>query len=861
MPSESPLFRALLWCYPGEFRDEYGREMALVFADRYRYAEGRLARAQVWFEALTGVLMEAPKEQFSTLYNDIRYALRALRKTPSFSVTALLTLALSIGATTVIFSLLHSMLLRPLPFQQPERVVRVINTFPKLGIRNFTTSVPDFVSYQQRNTAFAGIAAFHTIDVTLTGDGTPEHAVGAAVSGNLLPMLGIQPLGGRVFLAAEDQPGRDGVVMISQGLLDRRFGGDASILGRQIRIDGRARTLIGILPQQMGFTAKVDVWVPMAADLSKENRGNHYITVLGRLKLGVTAVQADQDLNRICAALSREFPGDNKGWQTRLEPVLDWIVGPSLQTSLWVLLAAVGLLLLVASANIGNLLMTRASSRRQEISVRLALGASRARILRQLLTENLVLATLGGLAGLGLAAIGLKGLQSLLPVGTPRAGELSLGAPVLLFAAGVTATAAMLFGFAPAWMVSRSALNDTLRATGRGHSERSGLRQALVAGQVALATVLVIGTALLLQSLGRLQQAPLGFRPDHLLTASINLPEGKYPTLDHAAAFYDRLLTDVRALPGVEGVGVTSLLPMSGNNTSMTLQPASLATTSKERIFQASWRVVSPGFLETLGVELRRGRFFQDTENSRLKPIVLSEGLARRMFPDGRDPLQQQVRMGNGQTFSIIGIAGEVRHLGLAQEPPPAMYLPSTWYLWPTMVLAVRTTGDPVQITGALRAAVRGIDADQPLFDVKTMRSMVAGDAAQPRLRAGLMTAFALLALILGGLGVSGVVAYGVSRRTPELALRMALGATPGQVLSHVMTGGARLALAGLVVGLAGALGLGRFLSSLLYQIQANDPGTYAVIGLTLLAVSLAACWLPARRAIRIDPASSLRNE
>jgi putative ABC transport system permease protein len=861
MPSESRLFRALLWCYPGDFRDEYGREMALVFADRYRSARSPWTRTQVWIEALTGVLMEAPKEQFSTLFNDIRYALRALRKTPSFSLTALLTLALSIGATTVIFSLLHSMLLSPLPFQQPERVVRVINTFPKLGIRNFTTSVPDFVSYQQRATAFAGLAAFHTIDVTLTGDGTPEHAVGAAVTGNLLTMLGIQPLAGRAFVAAEDQPGRDGVVMISQGLLDRRFGGNLSILGRQIRLDGRTRTLIGILPQQMGFTSKTDVWVPMAADLSKEGRSNHYMTVLGRLKPGVTAAQADQDLNRVCAALGREFPGDDDGWQTRLVPVLDWIVGPTLQTSLWVLLAAVGLLLLVASANIGNLLLTRASARQQEMSVRLALGASRVRILRQLLTENLVLAILGGLAGLGLAVFGMKGLQSLLPVGTPRAGELAVGSSVLLFTAGVTVAAAILFGFAPAWMVSRSALNETLRASGRSHSERQRLRQVLVAGQVALATVLVIGTALLLQSLGRLQDAPLGFRPDRILTASINLPRGKYPTLDHAAAFYSRLLADVRALPGVESAGVTSLLPMSGNNSSMTLQPADLPTASKERAVQASWRIASPGTLETFGIELRRGRFFQESESAGMKPIVLSEGLARRIFPDGRDPIQQQVRMGNGQTFTVVGIAGDARHLGLAEDPPPTMYLSSTWYLWPTMVLAVRTTGDPVQITGALRAAVRGIDADQPLFDVKTMRAAVAANAAQPRLRAGLMAAFALLALILGGLGIAGVVAYGVARRTRELALRMALGATPGQVLGHVMTGGARLALAGLVIGLATALGLGRFLSSLLYQVRPNDPVTFSAIGATLLVVSLLACWVPARRAVRIDPATSLRNE
>ncbi|MGJ5819966.1 ABC transporter permease [Paludibaculum fermentans] len=858
---DNALFRALLWLYPAEFRDEYGREMSMVFSDRYCSASTSGARFRIWFEALTGVLMEAPREQFSALSQDVRYALRTLRKTPSFSLTAVLTLALAIGATTVIFSLLHSMLLRPLPFEKPEQIVRVFNTYEKLGITKFTTSIPDFVSWQQRSRGFAQLAGYTSRSVTLTGDGEPDHADGAAISANLLSTLGVQPVLGRGFVPEEDKPGRAQVVMISQGLLDRRYGGDASMVGRTIRVNGQARTVVGVLPQQMGFSSRIEVWMPLAPDLKREERGNHYLTVLARLKPGVSLSEAQADLNRVSAELGREFPGSNDGWATRLVPALDWIVGPQLQTSLWVLISAVGLLLLVACANIANLLLTRASARQQEMSVRLALGASRVRLMRQLLTENIVLAVSGGSAGLLLAAVGLVGLQRLLPAGTPRAETLALESPVLLFASAVTLATSVLFGLAPAWLVSRSALNSTLRQTGRTHSGRHPLRQSLVVGQMAIATVLVIGTALLLQSLARLQDAQLGFRPDHLLVASINLPESKYPTQDHAAAFYRRLLPEIQALPGITAAGLTSTTPMSGDDTSMSVTAGSAAPQPQDKGRQASWRILSPGALETMGVELRRGRFFSQSDSFEQKPMVISEGLARRLWPEGTDPVQQQVHLGNGQVFTIVGVAADVRHSGLGAEPPPTMYMHSSWYLWPTMVLMVRTSGDPLAMAGPLRAAVRRIDPDQPLFKIRSMSDIVAADAAQPKLRTGLMAAFAVLALILGGLGVSGVVAYGVARRTRELALRMALGATPGQVQGNVMSSGALLAVIGLAVGLAAALALGRFLSSLLYQVQPNDPVTFSAIGATLLVVSLLACWLPARRAVRIDPATSLRNE
>ena len=857
----SRAFRALLWLYPTEFRDEYGRELTLVFADRYRSASSLPALVLVWLEAIAGVLFEAPKEHGRMIVQDVRYALRTLRKTPSFSVTALLTLALAIGATTVIFGLFHAVLLRPLPYVEPERVVRVWSTNQKLGMTAFSSSVRDFVSFRERSRSFESLAGFRDASVNLTGDSEPERAAGIAASAEFLRTLGLHPLAGRGFLAEEDRLGRDQVVLISEGLWRRRYGADPSLVGRTIAVDSVPRTVVGILRQDAGFASAIDIWLPLAPNLEQENRGDHQIFVAGRLKPGVSLAQAESDLSQVAAQLEREYPQTNQGWGVRLEPALDWIVGREVRTSLWALFAAAALLLLVACANVASLLLARASARQQEMGVRLALGASRTRLLRQLLTESLLLATLGGGLGLLLAFAGTEGLKKLLPAETPRLEGLAMGSPVLLFAAALTVATALLFGLAPAWLASRSALDATLRRSGRNASGWGALRQGLVVGQLALATVLVIGTGLLVQSLERIERVALGFHPDHLLTARISLPEARYPTMEKASVFYRELLAGVQALPGVTEAGITSGLPMDGGDTQMSVTPLDRLPGVPEQGIQSSWRIVTSGYLQTLRVPLRKGHLFVEGEEGSLKPIILSEGLARRLWPDGSDAQGRRVRLANQQVFTVAGVVGDVRLNGLAEEPPPTMYLPPTWYLWPTMNLVVRSPLETSAVAAALRQTVARIDPAQPLFAIRTLDEVVASNAARPRLHTGLMASFALLALVLGAVGVFGVVSYAVARRTPELALRLALGASPGQVVRELMRTGVWLCGLGLLLGTGGALLLGRFLSSLLYQVRPDDPFTFAAVGTTLLLVTLLASWLPARRAVRIDPAAALRSE
>ena len=616
----SRAFRALMWLYPAEFRDEYGRELTLVFADRYRSAATLPALLRVWMEAIAGVLVEAPKEHGRMILQDVRYALRTLRKTPSFSVTALLTLALAIGATTVIFGLFHAVLLRPLPYAGPERVVRVWSTNQRLGMTAFSSSVPDFVSLRERARSFESLCAFRDASVNLTGEGEPERAAGIAASADFCRTLGLRPLAGRGFLAEEDQPGRDGVVLISEGLWRRRYGADPSLLGRTIAVDSVPHTVVGIMRQNAGFASTIDIWLPLAPNLEQENRGDHQLFVVGRLKPGVGLAQAESDLKQVAAQLEREYPETNAGWSVRLEPALDWIVGRDLRTSLCALFAAAALLLLIACANVASLLLARASARQQEMGVRLALGASRTRLLRQLLTESLLLATLGGSLGLLLAFAGTEGLKRLLPAETPRLEGLAMNSPVLLFAVALTVATALIFGLTPAWLASGSALDATLRRSGRNASGWGTLRQGLVVGQLALATVLVIGTALLVQSLEHIERVALGFHPDHLLTASISLPEAKYPTMEKAAAFYRELLAEVQALPGVTSAGITSGLPMDGGDTQMSVTPLDRAPGVPEQGIQSSWRIVTAGYLHTLAFRCERAASSSSRKSARFSP-------------------------------------------------------------------------------------------------------------------------------------------------------------------------------------------------------------------------------------------------
>lgn len=852
------LYSILLRLYPSIFREEYEREMHAAFRRRLRDQPGRVRRAALWISAITDVLATAPGEHVDMLINDIRYSLRTLRKTPAFTTAALMTLALGIGATTAIYSLVHTVLLRPLPFTEPDRMVRIWDVNAPLRIPEFSSSLLNFVSWEEQSRSFDALAAIRNASVNLTGDGEPQRVRAAAVTERFWSLTGIAPIAGRVFSPEEHRLGKDTVVMLSEGLWRQRHGGDSAVIGRTILVNGTPHVVVGIAPQDVGYTTHVELWSPLAMNAVEENRGNHVVTVLGKLRAGVGLSAADAELNVIAARLEKDFPRTNAGWRVRLIPITDWIVDANARASLYVLFAAVALLLLTACANVAGLLVTRSTARAHEFSVRLALGAGGGRLARQLTTESLVLALFGGVLGVVTAVAIVTWLAPRVANQMPRTMGLAVDWPVLVFALALTGGVGLLFGAAPSWHARRAQALSALRHGARGITGIGGtrLRLALVGMQVAMATILITGALLLIQSLARLQRVDVGFQPDHVLTASINLPQSKYPTGESAEAFYKRVTAEVQAQAGVDAVGITSGIPMGGSFTSMPIVPVERPPDVPEQGFQAFWRSADAGYFRAIGIPLLHGRIFDD-RNVDPPSIVLSARLARRLWPDGSDPIGRLVRLGNARVFAVVGVVGDIRLTDRRDDPMPAMYFRP--FLLSNLTLAIRTTGDPSNMVGALRAIVQRIDPAQPLFDIRTMEGVLDENAARSRLHTTLLTAFACLALLLGVVGVAGVVTFSVERRTPDLALRVVLGATPVAAMRNAAGGGMVASLMGLVLGLIGAWALGQRLSSVLFQTPANDVATFAGVAAAMMTVAALACWIPARRAARIDPAVALR--
>jgi putative ABC transport system permease protein len=791
------------------------------------------------------------------LLEDAAYALRALGRTPAFTVAAVLTLALGIGATTAIYSVVRTVWLRPLPYRDPDRVVRIWETNARLGIGKFSSSVPNFVSWRERARSFESLVAVMRISANLTGQGDPERLPGLAVTARFFDELGIQPLRGRSFAPEEDAPGHARVAMIGERLWRERFGGDPGLIGRAIQLNSENWTVIGVAPAEMGFASDIDVWQPLTIDPAREEREDHHIVVLGRLKPGVTVAGAEAELNRLAVRLEREFPDSNRDWRALMAPVLDWIVSREMRTALVVLLVAVGLLLAVASINVANLLLARASSRVQEFGIRQALGAGRGRLVRQLIAESLALACAGGTAGAGLAILGVMGLRAILPVSVPRAAQLSLDLTALVVAVALTFATGLVCGLAPAWAATRMDVQSSLRQA-RGAAAGSGsLRQALVAGEFALATMLVGGAGLLLASFERLQAVSLGLEPRNVLTARISLPQARYSRA-RTLAFHRDLDRELNAIPGVESAGVVTEVPFGGSGMTMSIGPAEVAANSELKI-SAEFRMATGGYFRALRIPLRRGRLFDRRDEGDARSLALSESLARRVWPDGRDPIGRQVRLGDNPPLTVVGVVGDVRQMTLADDPAPAMYVSS----WNTRNFSVvlRAPGDPARMTAALRRAVARLDPAQPVFAVRPLEELRDADAARPRLNAFLTASFALLALALGVVGVAGVVAYTVVRRTPEMAIRMTLGATPRQVVRAVAASGLWMCLAGLAAGLLGAYALGHAMAQALHQVRPGEPAILGAVAASLLGAALLASWLPARRIARIDPVSALRKE
>lgn len=854
------LIQLLLLLYPKPFREEYGREIAATFRSRWREGE----RFGLVFSTALDIIWTALGQHLEMLGQDVRYSLRSLRTNPGFTVAAISTLALGIGATTAIFTLFHAVLLKPLPFRNPDRIVRILDTNPKQNIGGFANSVRNFSTWREKLDSFEALAAFQITDLNLTGDGNPERLSGMTTYGPFWKVLGIQPAAGRVFSPEEDEPGKDRVAMISERIWERRWGRDPNIVGRTIEVGGQNRVIVGVAPSELGFRSDVDMWIPLAPVLSDQSRGDRRISAIGLIRRDVSRAQALGELNRLYAALAAEFPKENEGWQVRFLPAKEWIIDDNTRTSLQILLGAVFLLLLIAAANVANLLLARAAARGREVGVRLAMGASRSRLVRQMLTESLVLAAVGGGLGVAVAGASLRGILALLPENMPGTWGMSIELPILLFAGALTLGTGILFGLAPALIAAKGDIHFALQSAGRTSvgGRRTPLRQMLVTAQVAMATMLVVGALFMIQSFTRLIRTDLGFPQDHLLTARFSPAPSRYNDGEKSAAYYRALLAEVSAIPGVESAGITSEIPLGPVNTQMRAIATERSSEIQQSGVQAPWRLITNGYLDTLRIPLLKGRRWAPNEDFSRRPMAISAELARRLWPQGEDPIGRTIRLSNGYDFTVIAVMGDIRQVSASERQPTAtMYFPADFLNWFSMTIVARTKLDPMSIAGALRAAVQKVDPSQPLYEIRTMEDFIVSRASRQRLWAVLLGLFAGLALLLGAVGVAGVVSYSVSRRIPELALRMALGASSGRVMGEVTRVQLLLCVAGLVAGLGGAWALRQIITPLLFQTRPDSLAPFAFTTATLLLVALLACWLPARRVTRIDPAVALRNE
>jgi len=798
------------------------------------------------------------------LWQDLRYGARMLLKQPGFTLIVILTLALGIGANTAIFSVVNAVMLRQLPFADADRLVRLRESNPERGWSAFSVSHPNFLDWRARNQSFEALAATASVSFNLNTGGDIEVVGGADISADFLPVLGVTPVLGRNFLPEEDRPGGNTrVVLLAHGFWQRRFGGDPGIVGKTVTINENPFTVVGVLPESFTWR-RSEMFTPLAPDPAR-SRGDHRLTVIGRLKPGVALERALADMNTIAQQLAQQFPESNKGWSVVGQKFYDWIVPEQSRRSLLVFAGAVIFVLLIACGNVANLLLARASARQKEMAIRVALGAGRFRIIRQLLSEALLLALLAGALGLLVAVWTVDALQTMNPASLPRLDELSVDGRALAFGLLISLLTGAFFGLFPALQASRPDLNETLKEGGRsgGASGRQRVRGALVIVQVALSVALLIGAGLLLRSFSKLQDVKPGFEPNNLLTMRISLPRSRYRENQEAWAYYTRLLRETKALPGVQDAALTSLVPMAGRGPSTEVEiPGRIAAPDGGQP-SAGWQTISPGYLRTLGATLR-GRDFDERDTAESQPVaIISEEMARRYWP-GEDPLGRTVilqSLGNKPRV-IIGIAGDIHSFGLDTEPGATIYAPTAEVARAIQSrLVVRTHAEPTAQTSAVRGVLRSIDANAPVFDIQTVEQLFYDSLGPRRFNMFLLGGFAGVALLLASVGLFGVMAYLVSQRTREIGIRLALGARPRDVFRLVIGRGLLLASIGAAVGLAPAFGLAHFLETLLFQVKPTDALAFTVAPALLLGVALLACWIPAHRATKVDPMIALRGE
>ena len=815
-----------------------------------------------------------------SVLQDLRLGVRMLLKQPGFTALAVATLALGIGANTVIFSVVNAVLLRALPFSEPGRLVTLWERNPEQGYEENAVSPPNFVEWRQQSRAFERLSAF-TFDASLnlSGGERPEPVHATRVTADLFATLGVEPLLGRAFLPEEEQPGRDAVAILGYGLWTRQFGADPGIVGRAVLADGRSVTVVGVMPRGFDFPGgtgvildsftnpAADLWIPLALDQRDlAQRSNHWLQVIGRLGPGVTLERAGSEMNAIEQGIEQRNPKDYVGSHVKVVSLAAQVVS-GVRPALLVLLGAVSFVLLMACGNVANLLLVRATARQHEITIRAALGASRGMLVRQMLVESLLLAGCGGAAGMLLALWGLDVLAAVIPGSIPRSGDIGVDGHVLVFTTAVSVLAALLFGLAPALHAVRGNLSETLRAGSRGSAgggpHRVRLRSFLVVSEIALALVLLVGAALMIQSFARLRHVSPGFDPHDVLTMRLSLPRVRYPDGADRSVFVQRLVEEVRSLPGVQSAGVVTHLPLAGGSMNFALGVEGYTPPDPRKSLSAEYRAVSPGYFGALGIRLTQGRPFTEQDTGQAPHVVIvNEALVRRIFGN-QDPLGRTLTMGfDNWTGRIVGVIRDVRHTALDAQVLDEVYGPYTQTpFWPFMTLAIRTQGDPLSLAGPVRDKLMGIDSQQAVAQVRTLEQVLAESVAQPRFRTGLLSLFGLLALALAAVGIYGVMSCTVTERTRDIGVRMALGARSGDVLRLIVGQGMRLTAIGMALGLAGAFGLARVLEGLLFGTSATDAKTFLWVALGLAAVALTACWLPARRATKVDPVVALRYE